>query len=144
MSRGAKIAAGLVVALLGVVALVALFTSSGSPRKHIASTYQQVADTDLNDRDSRTYTSPERPGTVANDIAAKWKPAQRLNDPAGYFLRYSDTFVAVTAGPNGQGSTIYVDDEDRGYNRWYGYVGGYWGTYSGGGGFRGGGPGAGK
>ncbi len=144
MSRGLKVGLGLVLALLGVIALVALFTNSGSPRQYIASTYQPVANV-TNDADSQTYSSPKAPGVVANEIANKWKPGQRLNDPAGYFLRYSDTFVAVTAAENGTGSTIYVDVEERGYNRWYGYVGGYWGTYTGGGGaVRGGGPGAGK
>ena len=43
------------------------------------------------------------------------------------------------------GSRILVDDEEGGYHRNYGYVGGFWGTYSGpAGSFRGGGPGAGK
>ena len=82
---------------------------------------------------------------MAASIAGKWKPAERLADPSGYFLRYRNDIVAVTAAPEGGGSRIFVDEERRGYARWYPYVGGYWGTYSGPGeGFRGGGPGAGK
>ena len=48
--------------------------------------------------------------------------------------------------PPGQaGSRIYVDDQRQGYNRWYPYIGGRWGTFSGPGEtFRGGGPAAGK
>ena len=81
---------------------------------------------------------------MAKDIAGAWKPADRLNDPSAIFLRYRGDYVAITPDSAG-GSHIYVDDERRGYARWYPHVGGYWGTYSGPGeGIRGGGPGAGK
>ncbi|MGH9040328.1 MAG: DUF4247 domain-containing protein [Acidimicrobiia bacterium] len=93
---------------------------------------------------SAVYTSPEPPLRVAERIAGAWKPAERINAPGGHFLRYRNEIVAVTAGAAG-GSRIFVDDEDRGYARWYPYVGGRWGTFSGPGEtFRGGGPAAGK
>jgi len=92
------------------------------------------------------YTSTRPPGDVAHSIASAWKPAERINDPGGYFLRYNSAIVAVTAAGAGQaGSKIYVDDQRQGYNRWYPYIGGRWGTFSGPGEtFRGGGPAAGK
>jgi Domain of unknown function (DUF4247) len=132
----------------GAVALVALggglavmFLSAGSVRSWIGGRYTQVSSTDGGR--SAVYSSPKHPSAVAEEIADRWKPAQRLNDPSGFFLRYSDAVVAVTQSANS--SRIYVDDPSRGYARWFPYVGGYWGTYSGPAEtFRGGGPGAGK
>jgi hypothetical protein len=51
----------------------------------------------------------------------------------------------VVVVPMKGGSRIYVDDAKSGYRRWYGHVGGWFGTYSGPAeGLRGGGPGTGK
>lgn len=133
----------LAVAGLAVLGLVALLAGSrGSPRQTIASRYELV---DREGGGSAVYASSSKPRAVADEIAEEWRPAERINDPGGYFLRYGGAMVAVTAAPGGAGSRIYVDDDRRGYARWYPYVGGYWGTFSGRGeGFRGGGPGAGK
>ena len=128
-------------ALVGVaLLLVAFLGRGGGVARHIASTYERVPSASSD----RTYRSPSPPDRVAADISAAWPPAQRITDPGGFFLRYRDDIVGVV--PDGRGgSQIYVDDEDRGYARWYPYVGGRWGTYSGvGERFRGGGPGAGK
>jgi hypothetical protein len=140
-----KLIAALAAVGVGGVALVGLlFGTKGSVRSHIAGKYQRV-EAESKGR-SAVYTSSQPPGTVAQSIAGAWKPAERVNDPGGFFLRYRSAIVAVTAAAAGQqGSRIYVDDQRQGYNRWYPYVGGLWGTFSGPGEtFRGGGPAAGK
>ena len=140
--RNHAIGAGILI-VVGILALGAVaLTTRGSVREHVRDRYTLVSST--NGGRSAVYSSPSKPSAVASSIASKWKPAERLSDPSGYFLRYRNDIVAVTAGEGG-GSRITVDDERRGYTRWYPYIGGYWGTYSGPGeGFRGGGPGAGK
>lgn len=145
MSPKAKLVAALAAAGLGGAALLGLlFGTRGSVREHVAGKYQRVA-AESKGR-SVVYTSTQPPGTVAASIARAWKPAERINDPGGYFLRYKSAIVAVTAAGAGQaGSRIYVDDQRAGYNRWYPYLGGRWGTFSGPAEtFRGGGPAAGK
>jgi hypothetical protein len=145
VSPRVKLFAALGAAGIGLVALLGvLFGTKGSVRDHIAGKYQRVA-AESKGR-SVVYTSNRPPGAVASSIAGAWKPAERINDPGGYFLRYRSGIVAVTAAAAGQqGSRIYVDDQREGYNRWYPYVGGRWGTFSGPGEtFRGGGPAAGK
>lgn len=130
--------------LVGVLAVGAVTLGTrGSVREHVRDNYTLIKSDDR----TRTaeYSAKGKPSAVAASIASKWKPSERLTDPSGFFLRYRNDIVVVTAGPEGQGSRIHVDDERRGYTRWYPYVGGYWGTFSGPGeGFRGGGPGAGK
>ena len=145
MSPKVKLIAALAAAGIGGFALLGvLFGTKGSVRSHIAGKYQRV-EAESKGR-SVVYTSSQPPGTVARSIAGAWKPAERINDPGGYFLRYKSGMVAVTAAAAGQaGSRIYVDDQRQGYNRWYPYVGGRGGTFSGPGEtFRGGGPAAGK
>ena len=138
------IGAGILV-LLGVLALGAVhFGLRGSVRQHVKDTYTLVETTDGGR--SAVYSATGKPSAVAASIADKWKPAERLTDPSGFFLRYRNDIVVVTPAAEGEGgSRIYVDEQTRGYTRWYPYIGGYWGTYSGPGeSFRGGGPGAGK
>ena len=145
MSPKVKLFAALGAAGLGLVALLGvLFGTKGTVRDHIAGKYQRVA-AESQGR-SNVYTSSQSPGAVAKSIAGAWKPAERINDPGGYFLRYRSAIVAITAAAAGQaGSRIFVDDQRQGYNRWYPYIGGRWGTFSGPGEtFRGGGPAAGK
>ncbi len=145
MSPKVKLLAALGAAGIGLAALLGVvFGTKGSVRDHIAGKYQRVAAE--SNGSSVVYTSTEPPGAVAKSIAGAWKPAERINDPGGYFLRYRSAIVAITAAAAGQaGSRIYVDDQRQGYNRWYPYIGGRWGTFSGPGEtFRGGGPAAGK
>jgi hypothetical protein len=145
MNPRVKLIVALAAAGVGGVALLGvLFGTKGSVRDHIAGKYQRV-EAESKGR-SAVYTSTQPPGSVAKSIAGAWKPAERVNDPGGYFLRYRSAMVAVTAAAAGQqGSRIYVDDQKAGYNRWYPYIGGRWGTFSGPGEtFRGGGPGGGK
>jgi hypothetical protein len=125
---------------LGLLGLCA--ATDGSVRTYIAERYERVPG--AGERGSVVYRADESPARVASAIAGRWKPAQRINDPGGFFLRYNNDIVAVTAEGEG-GSRIYVDDENRGYARWYPYIGGSWGTFTGRGeGFRGGGPAGGK
>ena len=133
---------GAVVLSAGLLAGGLTYATRGSLRSYLESTFTRVS-TDGKTR-SVEYAATAPPSRVAAQIAGAWKPAERINDPSGYFLRYRNDIVGVTAAEGG-GSRIYVDDADRGYRRWYGYLGGRWGTYSGPGDtFRGGGPGAGK
>ena len=138
--RNLKILA-LVLVLAGVAGIVGL-SRSGGPRDHVLRTYQLVSQ----EGNSATLSSADPVSTTAADIAGAWKPAQELIDPGGTFLRYKNLIVAVTPRAEG-GSTIFLDDEQRGYNRWFPYVVGFWGFGGTGGpigGTRGGGPGTGK
>lgn len=136
----AKIAAGAIIALLGLIGILATVIGAHSVRSWVASHYTRVS----TDGSSAVYSAPSTPSKVADAIVSDWSPANRLNAPDGVYLRYSDDVVAVVPAAGG-GSRIYVDPAARGYSRWYGAVGGWWGTYGGPGQqFRGGGPGAGK
>ena len=137
-----KVALALGLSLVAVLAIVALL-NRGGPREFALDSYEQVS----RDGDSYVLRSDKPVSETAAEIREAWKPAQVLNDPAGVFLRYSDLVIAVTPDPGRDGSTVYLDDEERGYNHWFPFVVGYWGTGGGGGGIggvRGGGPGAGK
>ncbi|MDQ3154316.1 MAG: DUF4247 domain-containing protein [Actinomycetota bacterium] len=139
MTPRAKLLIAGAIALVGVVALVVALTRTGGVRAYLAENYQQVA----RNGDSVQYRATGSPRTVSDDIRSRHRPADTLVQPTGYYLRYSDDIVVVTA--NGGGSRIYLDDEDRGYARWFPIIGGFWGTFRGPGeGFRGGGPGSGK
>ena len=144
MSTRTQIVLGLALAGVGAVVFVVLLAVTGfrSPRDFLADNYTLVASQDGGR--SREYSSPRPPSDVVTALSKRWRPADRVNDPSGYFLRYRDDIVAVM--PDGAGgSRIYVDDEEEGYRHWYGHVGGYWGTYSSPAeNRRGGGPGAGK
>lgn len=144
MSRRTQIILALLVAGLGVLLLVGVvFGGSGSVREHIAATYDRVDGDDPALEGALVYASTDPPSRVARDIADAWSPADRHADPSGYFLRYRDDIVVVSSTDTG--SRIVVDEERRGYTRWYPFIGGYWGTYTGrGDDIRGGGPGAGK
>jgi uncharacterized protein DUF4247 len=92
---------------------------------------------------SVVYASDQKPTAVYESVRGAVSPADVQTDPEGYFLRYSDDIVGITA--SGSGSRIYVDDERHGYAHWFPFVAGVWGTGGGlGEGIRGGGPGAGK
>ena len=141
MRRPGLVLVALVLVLAGVAGIVAL-SQRGSVRSHVLRTYDVVSQ----DGDSYVLRSPDTVTATAADIRSAWKPAEEVVDPGGTFLRYSDDIVAVTPRAEG-GSTVYLDDEDRGYNRWFPYVVGFWGSGGSGGaigGTRGGGPGAGK
>ena len=137
---GAKVVA-LVLVVAGIGGIFAL-SQRGSVREHVLRTYEVVE----SEGDSYTLRSEDTVSRTAADIRSAWRPAEELVDPGGTFLRYADDIVAVTPDPDG-GSTVFLDDEERGYDRWFPYVVGFWGFGGSGGpvgGTRGGGPGAGK
>lgn len=133
----------LVAAGLGGLGLLftGLFLFSGSPRSYVSGHYTRATGYDRGT--ARAYTSGLAPTVVAGAIASHWKPAGRVADGSGVYLRYSDDMIAVR--PRGRGSLITVDNFSNGYHHYYSHVGGWW-VPSGGTGerFRGGGPGAGK
>ncbi len=139
MSLRVKLIVAGLIAAVGLGAIGLAVTRTGGVRDYLASNYTRVS----GQGDSAVYTSPRDPGTVFTDIRSQHRPADTLVQPSGYYLRYADDIVVVTA--DGPGSRIYLDDEDRGYAHWFPVIGGYWGTYRGPGEtFRGGGPGVGK
>lgn len=130
-------------AVFGAGGLAVTASTAGDVSTYVAESFDEVP----GERDgrSRTYRSDDPPSEVVDRISDRWKPAERRYDVGGWLLRYSSVVVAVLPSDDGKGSTINVDPEDVAYRRWYPYVGGWWGTYSGPGeDFRGGGPGAGK
>jgi hypothetical protein len=136
----------IVMAAAGGLGLVAVLATHGSVREHIAKTYrftgEEAAPGGAGTK-TKTYASSKPVGATTAEIVDRYKPADRRITEAGAFLRYRDDVVSVV--PAARGSRVLVDDEDGGYHRNYGYVGGFWGTYSGpAGSFRGGGPGSGK
>ncbi len=136
----------------GVIGLIFTLATHRSVRDHIAQTYRPIGTEapagPAREGRKRTqiYASSKSVSQTARDISDERKPADRRTTEAGAFLRYRDDVVSVVPPPAGStGSRILVDDEAGGYYRNYGYVGGFWGTYSGpAGSFRGGGPGTGK
>ncbi len=144
MSTRVQVLIGLSLAGVGVLALVVLlaFTATSSVRDYADDNYRLVTVSDGGR--SREYTSSDSPSRVVAAMTSRWKPADHLSNPSGHFLRYRDDYVVIT--PDGAGgSRIYVDDEEEGYRRWYGHVGGHWGTQSSPSeDVRGRGPGAGK
>ena len=139
MSRRTKLLIAGGIAVVGIIALVVALSRTGGVRGYLADNYTRVSGSG----DSVVYRSPNSPRTVYDDIRSRHRPADALVRPSGYYLRYRDDIVVVTAA--GGGSRIDLDDEDRGYARWFPIVGGFWGTSRGPGeGFRGGGPGSGK
>lgn len=141
MSRRTLQIVAVLLVVAGIGGIVAL-SSRGSPKDYVLTTYDVVS----REGDSYTLSSPDPVSETSADIRKAWKPAEELVDPGGTFLRYQDLVVAVTPRVEG-GSTIFLDDEERGYNRWFPYVVGFWGFGGSGGsigGTRGGGPGAGK
>lgn len=150
MNRYAIIAIATVV--VGVVGLIATLATHRSARDDIAKTYRRIGTqappgpASKGRKRTLVYASSKSVSQTAQDIGDKHKPADRRTTEAGAFLRYRDDVVSVIPPPAGSaGSRILVDDEEGGYHRNYGYVGGFWGTYSGpAGSFRGGGPGTAK
>ena len=128
-----------VLALAGVSVIAFAAARPSGPADYLDKHYRMVS----NEDGSRVYQADQAPRTVFDDLRRAAPPAEVFTDPGGYFLRYRNDIVAVTAVAGG--SRVWLDNAERGYARWYPYLGGFWGTYTGPAeGTRGGGPGAGK
>jgi hypothetical protein len=123
---------------VGLIVLLFAVFGGGGIRSYLDDNFRRQSASG----NSVVYTSTSKPKAVYEQIRSARPPADTQFDPSGYFLRYSDDIVAITA--NGGGSRIYIDDERRGYSHWLLFVGGVWGTGGSGENFRGGGPGGGK
>jgi hypothetical protein len=123
---------------VGLIVLLFAIFGGGGIRSYLDDNYKRQSARG----DSVTYVADSKPKSVYENIRSARPPADVQVDPSGYFLRYSDDIVAITA--DGGGTRIYLDDERRGYAHWLLFVGGVWGTGGSGENFRGGGPGGGK
>lgn len=124
---------------VGLIVLLFAVLGGSSVRGYLDDNYKRVS----GNGNSVVYSSDQKPKAVYESVRSAVTPADVQTDPEGYFLRYSDDIVGITA--SGTGSRIYVDDERHGYAHWFPFVAGVWGTGGGlGEGIRGGGPGAGK
>ncbi len=124
---------------VGLIVLLFAVLGGNGIRSHLDDNYHRTS----SNGSSIVYTSDQKPKAVYESIRSSVTPADVQVDPEGYFLRYSDDIVGITA--SGTGSRIYLDDERHGYAHWFPFVAGVWGTGGGlGEGVRGGGPGAGK
>jgi hypothetical protein len=133
----------------GVIGFVLAIATYGSVRDDIAKTYRFTGNEPApggKGKPTKTYASDQSVGATTKAIVEQHEPADRRLTEAGAFLRYREDVVSIVPPARGtRGSRVLVDDEEGGYHRNYGYVGGFWGTYSGpAGSFRGGGPGTGK
>jgi hypothetical protein len=124
---------------VGLIVLLFAVLGGHSVRGYLDDNYKRMS----SNGNSVVYASDQKPTAVYESVRGAVTPADVQTDPEGYFLRYSDDIVGITA--SGSGSRIYVDDERHGYAHWFPFVAGVWGTGGGlGEGIRGGGPGAGK
>ena len=124
---------------VGLIVLLFALLGGNGIRDHLDDNYRQVS----SNGGSIVYSSDQKPKAVYESMRSAVTPADVQVDPEGYFLRYSDDIVGITA--SGSGSRIYLDDERHGYAHWFPFVAGVWGTGGGlGEGVRGGGPGVGK
>lgn len=124
---------------VGLIVLLFAILGGSSIRGYLDDNYHRTSGSG----GSIVYTSDEKPKAVYESVRSAVTPADVQTDPEGYFLRYSDDIVGITA--SGSGSRIYLDDERHGYAHWFPFVAGVWGTGGGlGEGIRGGGPGGGK
>jgi hypothetical protein len=124
---------------VGLIVLLFALLGGNSIRGYLDDNYHRAS----SNGSSIVYTSDQKPKAVYESVRSAVTPADVQTDPEGYFLRYSDDIVGITA--SGSGSRIYLDDERHGYAHWFPFVAGVWGTGGGlGEGVRGGGPGGGK
>lgn len=141
---------GLALVIVLVLLVTAACGSGDQLRDYVAQTYDVVA----RNGDTLEARSSQPVETVTADIVERFDPQDRYDDPAGTFMRYADTFVAVRPDPGG-GTLISVDDDETGSSRYVPIIGGVFllgGRYGGprtrnggvGESNRGGGPGSGK
>ena len=145
--RGRALVVGLVLALV----VSSCGGSSGPSREEVRAFLDATYQADPN-RDN-TWLSDQAVAATADRIAERIDARDRFTEQEATFMRQEDYIVAVF--PEASGSRIEFDDYDKVRNRYLPIIGGFWGpspfSYgprgvpsSGGGGFRGGGPGSGK
>jgi hypothetical protein len=126
--------------VLGIGAIVAAIASATSATDYIKKHYKR----DGTDHGAQVYLAPHDVSQTVKEISDADAPGDRRDTESGVFLRYPHNMIAVLVSRKG-GTKVEVANERSGYAHFFGYVGGWWGTYSGPAGtFRGGGPGAGK
>ncbi|HEV2752589.1 MAG TPA: DUF4247 domain-containing protein [Solirubrobacteraceae bacterium] len=131
---------GLIAAGIGVLVIgCGVAAGSGSPRAWLQDNCRATGPTrDANGNRADAFACPQPPTRTAAALADAHPPADRQSGGTGHFLRYSDTMVGVLGAQ--QGSRVLLARERDGYGYFFPYVGGFWGSTSTGGSFRGGGP----
>lgn len=118
-----------------VIAIIAIASTSASPRSYIRDHYR--CSPDPTSYDSSSCTSTASPTSVARAIANDTRPVDRGSRDGMEFLQYNDDIVVVK--PYGSGSRITVDDYTTGYHHYSSYFGYFgWTSYRPGGGSHGG------
>ena len=141
----------LVVGLVLALVLSSCGGSRGPSREEVRAFLDTTYEADPNREN--TWLSDQDVASTADRISEKIGPRDRVTEQEAIFMRRDDYIVAVF--PEASGSRIEYDDYDKVRNRYLPIIGGFWGgspfSYGprgapsgGGGGFRGGGPGAGK
>jgi hypothetical protein len=138
---------------LAIVVLGACSLDDGPSREAV----RAFLDANYVDDEARedTWLSSTAVEATADEIAEEINPRDRFTEDEATFMRNGDYIVAVFPEP--PGSRVEFDSYDRIRNRYPLLIGGYWGlsprsygplgegaSRTGGGGFRGGGPGSGK
>lgn len=138
-----KVLAAVGAGLLALMLLGSLAFGRGGIRDHLDATYERTEPPPGALSETLAWRSSQGVDATADAIAAAVDPADRVDAEERELLAYRDAVVAVT--PTDDGSVIQLDDEERGYSRWFFLIGPSWGRYYGPSGtFRGGGPGFGK
>lgn len=103
-----------------LIAIIAVSSTSPSPRAFIGSTYQ--CNYDPTSVDSAVCTARDTPSTVASAISGDVSPIdQRTGDDGTVFMQFSDDIVAIKS--TATGSEIEIDDYDRGYAKHAAFIG---------------------
>jgi hypothetical protein len=135
------ILAALVAAAGLLLASVAFFSGSFSPRGYVEASYDRAAERDIGD-EAEAHVSAHSPDVVAAEITEEWEPAARHADASGVYLRYADDAIVIV--PLATGSLILVEKVSSAYRRYHSHVAGLWGWTGRAPDHRGGGPGSGK
>lgn len=134
-----------------IVLVLSACGSSGQSREKVRAFLDATYEADPN-RDN-TWLSDQPVEASADRIADFVRPRDVVTEQQATFMRANDYMVAVF--PETSGSRIEFDDYQTVRNRYLPIIGGFWGASprgygplgrpsTGGGGFRGGGPGFGK
>lgn len=141
-----------VVSALLLLAVIAGCAPAGATREQVRAHLDATYETDP--ARSGTWLSSQSVDQTADAIAGRINPRDRFTEQQTVFMRNRDWMVAVF--PEATGSRVEFDEYSRMRTRYLPFIVGYWGSgprsygprgeraSRAGGGFRGGGPGAGK